>query len=152
MAELLVELVTGFVDVIRVDEGLTTTELLLDGLVTTDVGDFTTATELVDVLLLEDELTTPTFVEVEAFTTAEDEDDFTAPALVELTITELVVALVDALAVGVATTELVLDFVDALVVEAGTEEEVVLTTATLIDEDVALTPFGEAGDQNTAGV
>jgi hypothetical protein len=158
MAELLVGLaITDFVEVINVDEGLTTTELhatfllLDDDLTMTDVEeDF--RIELVDTLLLVDELTAPTWVEVEAFTTTEDEDDFTTPALVELASTELELVFVDAFAVDVAIDELAVDFVNALVVEAGTEEEVVLTTAAFVDTDVPLTPPGDAGDQNMAGV
>ena len=150
IAELLVELDTiGFVEVTKVDdglmiteldEGLATTELLATlmlleaGLTMTGEDEDFTATALVETLLLVDELTTPTLVDVEAFTTTDDEDDFTTPALVELAITEFVVALVD-----------------TLVVEAGTEE-VVLATAILADDEVPLTPPGEAGDQNTAGV
>jgi hypothetical protein len=71
---------------------------------------------------------------------------------VELASTELELVFVDAFAVDVAIDELAVDFVNALVVEAGTEEEVVLTTAAFVDTDVPLTPPGDAGDQNTAGV
>ena len=126
--ELLVDEVftTGIVDVIKVDVGFVTTDAVL--------GEATTA-----------------LLELEALTMTEEET-FT-PELVEPAITgELAFKLVDALVVEVATTELTVDFVDALVVEAGTEGDVVLTTAALLETAVPLTPFGEAGDQNAAGV
>ena len=149
IAELLVELgAIGLVEVTKVDDGLMITELdedlvitellatlmlLDDGLMMTDEDEDFNKAEL-ETLLLVDELTTPTLVEVEAFTRMDDEDDFTTPALVELAITDFVVALVD-----------------PLVVEAGTEE-IVLVRAILVDDEVPLTSPGEAGDQNTAGV
>jgi hypothetical protein len=150
IAELLVELGTiGLVEVTKVNDGLmttdlhedlTTTELLAtlmlleDGLAMTDEDEDFTVAELIETLLLVDELTTPTLVEVEVFMTTDDENDFTTPALAELAKTELVVALVG-----------------PFVVEAGTEE-VVIVTAIFVDDEVSLTPPGEAGDQNTAGV
>lgn len=132
----------GFVEVMRVEDGSKTTDV---------EEDLTTEAELIEALVVADD-NTATLVEVDALTTTDEEDDTITAALVELAMIELGFELVDALAVDVAITEVTVDFVDVLVVEAGTEEDVVLTTATFVDDDVPLTPFGEAGDQNTAGV
>ena len=146
-AELLVdELATaGFVEVTNVDDGFTTID---------EEEEDTTTTELVGIFLLLEDGTAVALVEileVETFTPTDDEDDTVTPTPVELAKTELACELF-ALAIDVGMAELELDFVDTLVVDAGTEGEVVLATATLFDDDVPLTPFGEAGDQNTAGV
>lgn len=135
----------GFVEVTNVDDGFTTID---------EEEEDTTTTELVGIFLLLEDGTAVALVEileVETFTPTDDEDDTVTPTPVELAKTELACELF-ALAIDVGMAELELDFVDTLVVDAGTEGEVVLATATLFDDDVPLTPFGEAGDQNTAGV
>jgi hypothetical protein len=170
-AELLLEeLVTaGFVEVTRVDDGvtikdmgdLTTGAKLVDGLIVFEAFTRVQCLILVDSLVLVEALvvfealtlddeTTATLVALVALTTDKD-DDTLVPALVELATTELFFKLVDAFTVEVATADLTVDFVDALVVGAGTEEDDILAPA-LVDKGVPLTSFGEARDQNTAGV
>jgi hypothetical protein len=134
--------IAGFVEVTNVDDGSIRMEVEDEEALIT--------IELVGRLLLKDDDTddtTPTLVEV-----LDDEGEKTTPALVELAITELNLEFVDALTLDVGIAEVAVDFVDAPVVKAETFNEVVLTTATLVDNDVPLTPFGEAGDQKTAGV
>jgi hypothetical protein len=142
--ELVVEelAIAGLVEVTKVDDGLATTDVEEGG---------STTTELLEAFLVH---TTGALVdapEVDAFAIKDEGDDTATPALVELAMTELALELLDVLTVDTATSEVAVDFVNAFVVEAGTEEEVVSVTASLVDDEVPLTPSGEARDQNTAG-